>query len=717
MLTQDRNKVRPKPITQAIETLKYLHPDGAVFEVCVIGPKTSNSNLWEGRAGGKKPIVAGWFKDPVMAAELAVQIVAEGIYTTLNPCQEALLARANHRLKAHADRTADQNISGIKNFLIDIDPSRPTGISSTGMEHEAALEMARIIQAGLAKEGWPESLVGDSGNGAHLVYPLALANTPENVELVKATLLALAQRFQEQLAAAGLELDQAVFNPARLTKLYGTMARKGDDTQDRPHRMAQIISLPEVRRPICLELLQKLAETVHSQGPSQAQIKEPSEGCFDLGAYLAHYAVEVVRVKPHGGGLLYCLEKCLFDPSHSGNEAAIWQAADGKLYYQCFHSSCKGRTWPEARQKISGGAKLTEFIVGTGASPPAPKPPAPDYDRAERAAIQAEARAPDHKRTLVLRTGLTTAVAEGLRAAGVAEDVISQAVNIVEQSEGPKGGYNLSAEVRDWVLSSNGVFYSSDVVRELGLSSLSSDRNFNKNLSKILERLVKEGHIERHGDRRGCFRRIERESEEIDFLKADPTAVLDLKWPFELEKLVHIYPKNIIVVAGDTGAGKTALLLNVVRLNMNSFPVIYLSSEMGPEELRLRLEKFPMPLTAWNFKPFERASNFADAIVPGAVNIVDYLELTEDFYKVAREIKKIFDRLTTGVAVIAIQKKQGAVLGRGGDFSMEKSRLYLSMDAGELKILKGKNWAQPGVNPKGTVFRFKLVDGCNFSEV
>ena len=74
--------------------------------------------------------------------------------------------------------------------------------------------------------------------------------------------------------------------------------------------------------------------------------------------------MEVGKVKDHGGGQLHCLAECLFDPGHRNNEAAIGQTAEGKLYYQCFHNSCKDRIWAEARQIISGADKLSRFIVG-----------------------------------------------------------------------------------------------------------------------------------------------------------------------------------------------------------------------------------------------------------------------------------------------------------------------------------------------------------------
>ncbi len=51
---------------------------------------------------------------------------------------------------------------------------------------------------------------------------------------------------------------------------------------------------------------------------------------------------------------------CLFNPDHTANEAAIGQTEEGKLFYQCFHDSCKNRTWREARQLISGNDPISE---------------------------------------------------------------------------------------------------------------------------------------------------------------------------------------------------------------------------------------------------------------------------------------------------------------------------------------------------------------------
>ena len=128
----------------------------------------------------KKSIVAGWFNDKQKAVKTAEQldrIGAEGIYITLNQCQNDLLARSNNRLKAGVDRTQDRDIVMLCWLLVDVDPKRPVGVSSTNHQHTLALDHANWIGSALKAKGWSNPLIGDSGNGAHLVYRLPdLAN-------------------------------------------------------------------------------------------------------------------------------------------------------------------------------------------------------------------------------------------------------------------------------------------------------------------------------------------------------------------------------------------------------------------------------------------------------------------------------------------------------------------------------------------------------------
>lgn len=270
---------------------------------------------------------------------------------------------------------------------------------------------------------------------------------------------------------------------------------------------------------------------------------------------------------------------------------------------------------------------------------------------------------------------------------------------------------NIASEIRQWVLDAPGIFDVSQLDRELSLLT----PVLKNNRKQVFNRLCQERIIERAGDKRGYYRLIESSCEVIDFKNASDHCI-PLAWPFGIERYFRAMPKNIIVVAGEIDAGKTAFVLNFIRMNMAGRRIHYFSSEMGAAELRDRLGNFGLPLEAWSFHARERSGNFADVMQPDDINIVDYLEMSEDFYKVGGHIRAMFDRLRGGIALIALQKNQGVDWGLGGQRSLEKARLYLAMEPGRLKIIKCKNWATPTFNPNRLQITFKLARGCRFIE-
>lgn len=282
---------------------------------------------------------------------------------------------------------------------------------------------------------------------------------------------------------------------------------------------------------------------------------------------------------------------------------------------------------------------------------------------------------------------------------------------------------NLAAEIRDWVLTTNGHFMTTDCHRELQLTT----RDHMKAATMALLRLC-EGEkplLERFGDKRGCYRRIENAIEEVNFMDA-PTDEFPLALPLGIDTYCRLYPGNIVIVAGSKSAGKTAFLLNIVKDNMQQHQIVYLNSEMGDTEFRKRMELFGFPLSDWkndNFKPIHRASNFSDLITPEKkIFIVDFLEITTDFWKVAHYIQEIHKKLKDGIAIIALQKSANKETGHGGDFSKEKARLYLSLDylsdekKNLIKIVDAKAW-RTSTNPRGMYRHYKLANGCKFIPV
>lgn len=271
-------------------------------------------------------------------------------------------------------------------------------------------------------------------------------------------------------------------------------------------------------------------------------------------------------------------------------------------------------------------------------------------------------------------------------------------------------------ELRDWVSITTGNFSITNATQDITIIT----KEGKQKLRVYLGRLVNEGIIERVGNKDGWFRKIENEAPKIDILKASAEYV-DLKLPLSLREYYRPMQKNLIIVAGTQDVGKTTFMLNIAKMNMNQgMEIRYCTSEMGGSELRSRLELFEptVPLKDWvNIDFRERATNFQDMILPDGLNLIDYLEISDSFYQIGSFLTEIHNRLNKGIAVIALQKDFKSDLGRGGTFSLEKPRLYLSLTANPpegniAKIVKCKNWARQDMNPNHRECIFKVIKGC-----
>ncbi len=271
----------------------------------------------------------------------------------------------------------------------------------------------------------------------------------------------------------------------------------------------------------------------------------------------------------------------------------------------------------------------------------------------------------------------------------------------------------LTQEIYEAIMTTNDNFMTTNIV-ELTTMTTREDK---KKMYVILGRFVKEGLIERVGNRHGIYRRVNKEVDEIDWMGAKMD-YLPFWIPLGISEMAGLLPGNISIIAGSKDSGKTAWMMNIAKENRHKYMVYYFNSEMGGAEFRLRASKFEdiVPSQWHNFKLISRADNFSDVIVPGEgnLNIIDYIEISDNFYKVAEQIKKIHDKLNGALAFVALQKNIGVDLGRGGSFSLEKARLYLSLDKGVVKIISAKNFKQESAvgNPAGYKCRYKLVGGA-----
>ncbi|NTU22480.1 hypothetical protein HPY28_19340 [Brevibacillus sp. HB1.2] len=307
-----------------------------------------------------KGTVSGYFSDNDSLAEAAQVFNGEfPVYVTLNPVNPALLARAENRVMERAKQTtSDADIAHRYWFLVDFDPVRPSGISSTKEEHQAAVKLAEQVKATLLEQGWPAPLLADSGNGAHLLYYIDLPNSHESTELVKKVLQALDLRFSTHQ----VQVDTTTYNAARICKLYGTIACKGDNTRERPHRLSQILDCPDELFPVSIEQLQ----TVANQFPT---VKEPhkkgkkavtNRSEFDLETWLAEHKIEVAFKAPwQNKATKYVLDTCPWNEAHTNRSAFIIKFDSGSIAAGCHHNSCSHNTWETLRDLLEPNERDT----------------------------------------------------------------------------------------------------------------------------------------------------------------------------------------------------------------------------------------------------------------------------------------------------------------------------------------------------------------------
>lgn len=198
---------------------------------------------------------AGLFDDPEVVAKVLSRVeAAPAFYITLNPVNPAAVNRPmNQLIVAEPGQCANASCILRRDWLpVDIDPVRPNGWSSDDAQHEAALEMGLQIATDLREAQFPEPIRGDSGNGGHLLYRVDLPVQDER--MVQAFLKYLASKY----STPSVTVDGVVFDPARIWKLYGSMASKGESTQDRPHRMSRILSIPGELQVVPQDLLRQM---------------------------------------------------------------------------------------------------------------------------------------------------------------------------------------------------------------------------------------------------------------------------------------------------------------------------------------------------------------------------------------------------------------------------------------------------------------------------
>ena len=265
----------------------------------------------------------------------------KGLYVLLN---RPIKRRATNRLHPAYRTTRDQDIERITRLPIDFDPVRDEA-NSTDSELAEAKARAEALARFLKARGWPEPLHALSGNGWHLQYRVDMPADQETKGLLDAIYRGLRLRFD----SPEVSFDASIRNPARIFRFYGTTARKGDATPDRPQRVTRCWT-PERWQHVDLDLIEALADEVRPPKPKLVSLPRATNAPMGRGDYrtldvVAWFASHGQYLKDMGGGKHAVT--CPWAGEHSEGSAesatVVWEAAGGWPSFRCLHAHCDHR--------------------------------------------------------------------------------------------------------------------------------------------------------------------------------------------------------------------------------------------------------------------------------------------------------------------------------------------------------------------------------------
>lgn len=248
--------------------------------------------------------MVGFFDNVEAAAAEALTWNEKGynVFTNLNRIKldETMRGALNKPLQTAGRELRCANkgdVMEVNWLLVDVDPVRACDnqhVPSTDDEQGCSYEVAKAIQKFICDElGGPLPLFATSGNGYHLLWHVDLPVNEKIEAIAKKFLLALAKKFN----AEGATVDTSTSSLFHLTKVYGTVARKSEATEERPHRYSEILEYPEEVEALPIEILKKVADLAPK---GKKEIKKFNKNSSfnsedNIEALIKEYFIEVIK--------------------------------------------------------------------------------------------------------------------------------------------------------------------------------------------------------------------------------------------------------------------------------------------------------------------------------------------------------------------------------------------------------------------------------------
>mgnify|MGYP001613078577 CR=1 FL=1 len=209
---------------------------------------------------------------------------------------------------------------------------------------------------------------------------------------------------------------------------------------------------------------------------------------------------------------------------------------------------------------------------------------------------------------------------------------------------------------------------------------------------------------------------------------------LDTHFEMDFAEDIVLRQGDLILLAGRSNFGKTALCMNFCAENIDQHPVLmgneYTTIDNKPSpRFLLRIEN--MDWVKWRdesgrakFTLLPVRADYAEHIVKDRINIIDWINIdTGEHFLIGPIMEAIKRELGKGIGIIAIQKAEGAESGRGGQFTKDFCDCELLLDkfgeTDDVLLTIGKI-KEPKRRVVGRTFVYGISQGVkiiNFREV
>lgn len=304
--------------------------------------------------GNFKYLLSGFFNNPdsLIKQIKCNKLESTPMYMTLNkinPDTECILEL--NILRKSSKTICDKDILNYSFLHIDFDPEKGNPhCQATDEEVKYAQAKMNEVYNKLKDFGFPEPIKSFSGNGYNLDYYVNIPNTVENKDIFKQFLKLLSKLYSDEY----VNIDTTTYNPGRIIKFFGCISGKGDNTPERPYRLTEIISVPDVKEELSIELICKFIGTysfqdkpkTKTQGKHKAISTDDNKlvaKIADVEGWLNHYNISYdVKNTDYDGEdcTMYVIEDCVFTDHDNQNCSFIIVFKNGNCFYKCHHDHC-----------------------------------------------------------------------------------------------------------------------------------------------------------------------------------------------------------------------------------------------------------------------------------------------------------------------------------------------------------------------------------------